>query len=117
MGGRKYHERVQETYTLVSRARHGFISTKPFSYGVFKDKSFTVSYDENNLLSNYPPIYTGIDKDVIDNFKNYKAQVLDGLIYDDSENHEGGNGQTVGPIKTNKVLDKQQMIECSPGFV
>lgn len=117
MGGRKYHERVQETYTLVSRARHGFISTKPFSYGVFKDKSFTVSYDENNLPSNYPPIYTGIDKDVIDNFKNYKAQVLDGLIYDDSENHEGGNGQTVGPVKRNKVLDKQQMIECSPGFV
>lgn len=116
-GATIYSNRVKETYTLVSRARHGFVSTKPFIYGAFDDSAYTISHDENNFPSKYPPIYTGINKDVVDNFKNYKAAVLAGLIYDDDEGKTGDEAPVVEPVTVINTITKQQMVECSPGFV
>ena len=114
-----YHDRVKEIYTLVSRARHGFISLKSMTYGVFDSgNSFTVGYNQNNKQSTYPPVDTGISPDVITNYEDYKAKILEGLIYEDDKSTKGNqdNGGTQPPT-TLKTFDAMNMVQCSPGFV
>ena len=113
-----YHQRVKEIYTLVSRARHGFISLKSMTYGVFDSgNSFTVGYNQNNKQSPYPPVDTGISPDVIINYKDYKVKILEGLIYEEDGKSGGKDQGGVQPPTTLKTFDAMNMVQCSPGFV
>lgn len=115
----KYSHRVKEIYTLVSRARHGFVSTKQMYYGAYSDGSYTVSFSENNKQSPYPPITTGINADVITNYKEFKAKVLEGLVYDESSQSDDNKGEQgeIEPPVTISSPDAMSMVQCSPGFV
>jgi hypothetical protein len=115
----KYSHRVKEIYTLVSRARHGFVSAKQMYYGAYSDGSYTVSFSENNKQSPYPPITTGINADIITNYKEFKAKVLAGLVYDESSqsnDNKGKQGEIKPPV-TVSTPDAMSMVQCSPGFV